>query len=158
MYRYLTQGQADQLLEALRGHPLEAIITLALVTGLRRDELLSLKWQEIDLERCEVRVRHPKTKSRDRIIHFHQEVSEVLKQHRLRQMETRLEVGTARPDLDLVFPDGAGGFLRPVQLVKGFYDILEQAKLPRMRFHDLRVAWWRAFFARLRTGKDGDSR
>ncbi len=45
MKNHLTDEQADQLLEALRGHDLEAIITLALVTGMRRDELLKLQWQ-----------------------------------------------------------------------------------------------------------------
>ena len=50
MHKHLTEEQARKLREALRGHPLEAIITLALVTGMRRDELLRLKWQDLDLE------------------------------------------------------------------------------------------------------------
>src|SRR6266567_4413184 len=98
MKNHLTEEQADQLREALRGHQLEAIITLALVTGLRRDELLGLQWQDLDLERRELRVLNSKTKSSHRIIHLPQE----------------------------------------------FYSILEQAGLPRLRFHDLRQARWRA--------------
>jgi integrase len=153
----LTQEQAEQLLAALRGHPLEAIITLALVTGLRRDELLSLRWQEVDLERCELRVRQLKTKNGYRMIPFPQSASEVLREHRVRQRAARWEADTATPDLDLVFPDQAFEPLRPDQLLKGFYEFLAQAELPRMRFHDLRVAWWRTLLARLPTGQDGAS-
>ena len=155
MKKHLTEEQARKLLEALRGHHLEAIIMLALVTGLRRDELLRLKWQDIDLEKREVRVRNTKTKSSDRMIHFPTGVTEVLKQHRIRQMQARLEAGPAGPHLDLVFPDRAGGVLGPDQLMKGFYEILEQAELPPLRFHDLREARWRALITRVRTAKEG---
>jgi integrase len=155
MKKHLTEEQARKLLEALPGHPLEAIIMLALVTGLRRDELLHLKWQDIDLEKREVRVRNTKTQSSDRMIHFPKGVTEVLKQHRIRQMEAQFEAGPAWQDLDLVFPDCTGGFLGPDQLVKGFYEILQQAELPPLRFHELREARWRALNARLRTAKEG---
>jgi integrase len=155
MKNHLTEEQARKLLEALPGHPLEAIIMLALVTGLRRDELLRLKWQDVDLEKREVRVRNTKTKSSDRMIHLPEGVTEVLKQHRIRQMEARLEAGTARPHFDLVFPDRVGRVLGPVQLVKGFYEILEQAELPPLRFHELREAHWRALITRLRTANEG---
>lgn len=55
-----------KLREALRGQPLEAIITVALVRGMRRDELLRLRWREIDLEKRELRVRDTKTQSSER--------------------------------------------------------------------------------------------
>jgi integrase len=155
MKKHLTEEQARKLLEALPGHHLEAIIMVALVTGLRRDELLRLKWQDLDLEKREVRVRDTKTKSSDRMIHFPMGVTEVLKQHRIRQMDAQLEAGPAWQDLDLVFPDRTGGVLGPDQLVKGFYEILEQAGLPPLRFHDLREARWRALSARFRTAKEG---
>ena len=56
MENHLTQEHARMLLEAVRGDRLGAIITLALMTGLRRDELLGLKWQAVDLEK---RLRSP---------------------------------------------------------------------------------------------------
>ncbi len=155
MSKHLTEEQARKLLEALRGHPLEAIIMVALITGMRRDELLCLKWQDLDLEKREVRVQNTKTKSSDRMIHLPKGVTEVLEQHRIRQMEARWEAGTAWQNLDLVFPDRTGGVLGPDQLVKGFYEILDQAELPPLRFHDLREARWRALITRLRTAKEG---
>ena len=65
------------------------------------------------------------------------------------------EAGTARPHLDLVFASPLGGFLKPEQLLKEFDALLEQADLPRIRFHDLRKACWQALCARLRTVKEG---
>jgi len=155
MSKHLTEEQARKLLEALPGHHLEAIIMLALVTGLRRDELLRLTWQDLDLEKREMRVRNTKTKSSDRTIHLPKMVTEVLEQHRIRQMKARLEAGAARPHLDLVFPDRAGEVMGPDQLVKGFYEILQQAELPPLRFHELREARWQALITRLRTAKEG---
>ncbi len=99
MKNHLTDEQTDQLLEALRGHDLEAIITLALVTGMRRDELLELQWQDVDLEKRELRVRNTKTKSSQRMIHLTQGVAEALRQHQMRQMDARWEAGTASQNL-----------------------------------------------------------
>jgi len=48
-----------------------------------------------------------------------------------------------------------GGFLKPDQLLKEFSEILEQAALPHLLFHDLRKVWWRALCARFQARKDG---
>jgi integrase len=46
----LTMEQAHRLLEGVRGHRLEMLLTLALTTGLRRGEMLALRWNDVDLE------------------------------------------------------------------------------------------------------------
>jgi integrase len=48
--------QVRQLLEAAKGHPQEALFILALATGMRRGELLGLKWQDINFERSVLQV------------------------------------------------------------------------------------------------------
>jgi integrase len=53
----LTPDQVYQLLKAAEGHPQEVLFILALSTGMRRGELLGLKWQDIDFERGIVQVR-----------------------------------------------------------------------------------------------------
>src|SRR5258708_36691484 len=113
MENHLTQEHARMLLEAVRGDRLEAIITLALITGLRRDELLGLKWQAVDLEKRELLILNTKTKSGSRKIRVPKEVTEDLRQHRLRQEENRVQAGVAWQHLDLAFADRAGGPLRP---------------------------------------------
>jgi integrase len=136
--KHLTEEQVEPLREAFRGHPLEPIITLALVTGLRRDELLSLKWQDVDLEKGELRVQHSKTESSTRMIPITLDVARLFTEHRSAQMKA--QAGLTWVNLDLVFPDSAGERLCTHQLMQEFHEVLEQAGLPRISFHDLREA------------------
>jgi len=148
----LTTDQAHKLLEVVRGHQLEAALTLALVTGIRRGELLGLRWQDIDFEKKSLQIRRtlsyltghgfkesePKTAASRRKIILPKFVLDVLKRYRAQQKEIRLKVGPAWQDHDLVFCNGHGGFLRPDRLVEMFHTLLKDAGLPHMRFHDLR--------------------
>lgn len=140
----LTEEQTRKLLEVLQGHQLETVITLALVTGMRRDELLNLKWRQIDLEKREMHVLNAKTKSSYRQIPLSEDMTWLLKQHSLRQIEARAAAGTGWLDRDLVFSNQIGGFLGSTHLLQGWHEVLEQADLPPLRFHELRVAVWRA--------------
>ncbi len=155
MENLTTPEQERRLREVLRGHHREAILTLACVTGMRRDELLCLTWQDIDLSKRELRILNSKTKRDHRVIHCSESVSELLTQHQRSLREAQLEAGQAWSHLDLVFPDHMGGFLKPEQLLKEFDAILEQAELPRIRFHDLRGSHWRKLQAQFRTIEEG---
>jgi integrase len=53
----LTKEQAHQLRGACKDDPLEALFVLALATGMRRSELLALRWQDVDLEQGVLSVR-----------------------------------------------------------------------------------------------------
>ena len=54
------------------------------------------------------------------------------------QLEARLKAGLIWVDHDLVFCDKRGGFLQPMALTRQFSRLLEEMRLPHMRFHDLR--------------------
>ena len=54
----LTLEQAHMLLSSVREHRLEVLLTMAVVTGMRRGELLALRWSNIDLERQTLLVLH----------------------------------------------------------------------------------------------------
>src|SRR6266516_2923194 len=150
--RSLTRDQAQKLLEVARGHRLEALLTVALVTGMRRGELLALRWRDIDLERRSLQVRRtvslirghgyvetePKTAKGRRKIVLPQPVVEVVKQHRTHQLEARSKVGDAWHDHDLVFCNIYGDYLHPDRMVERFQKLLKEAGLPHLRFHDLR--------------------
>lgn len=155
MHELLTDEQTRHLREALRGHELEAIVMLALSTGMRRDELLQLHWHEIDVEQCEVMVRNSKTRMDLRRVRFSEEVADVLKGHRLRQRAASSEAGTAGTPHDLVFPDQAGRALAAEDLVKRWYDFLADTSLLHLRFHDLRVAHWRMLRAQRHSANEG---
>ena len=134
-----TEEQAKKLRDHLKGHHLEAIITLALVTGTRRDELLALKWPDVDLEKRNLSVQNTKTKDRN-AIQIPEDIAEMLRQHSLHQKDAQFSAGLTWADLDLVFTDERGKPLEPHQFLKEFCEILEQAELPRISFHDLRAA------------------
>ena len=53
----LTSNQVQRLLQAAREHKLEALLTVAVATGMRRGELLGLHWQVVDFKTRSVYVR-----------------------------------------------------------------------------------------------------
>ena len=148
----LTREQAHALLEAARGHRLETMLTLALTTGMRRGEILALRWSDISFEEKRLFVRRtvdrlsghsfvesePKTQKGRRTITLPQFVLETLLQQRVHVDAAKEKAKTKWVDHDLVFPNGIGGFTDPVCLGRWFKKLLKEAGLPGIRFHDLR--------------------
>jgi integrase len=148
----LSKEQAQRLLEAAKGHRLEALLTVALATGMRKGELLALRWEDVDFEDMSLQVKRtivgqfngeyrenePKTASGRRKVLLPQFAIDALKQERIRQLEARLQVGEAWIDRDLVFCNVNGDFLPLTTLYESFKALLKKAGLPPIRFHDLR--------------------
>jgi integrase len=125
----LTPEQARKVVEAAKGSRMEALLLLALTTGMRRGELLGLKWDDITLaeQNGSLQVRRsmtrvaghgvvasePKTASSRRKIALSSLVVGVLKEHRVRQLEMRLQAGAKWTENDLVFCNVYGNFLHP---------------------------------------------
>jgi integrase len=112
------------VLEKLRGRAIFAKAVIALFTGIRRGELLALRWNNVDLDTKEIRIREAleetkahgirfkvtKTKSGRRDIELPDIVVETLREHRRAQLEQRMAMGVGRlPDDALVFPATDGG-------------------------------------------------
>lgn len=148
----LTKEQAHKLLEHVKKHRLEAILTVALTTGMRRGEILALRWKDINLEEGSVQVKRtvdyiphygyvetePKTAKGRRKIMLPSFVISILKEHRLQQIEERNKVGVGWVEKDLVFCGLHGDYFNPAYLLRMFKKVLVDAGLPHMRFHDLR--------------------
>jgi integrase len=149
----LTPQQTRTLLEGASDGPLEAILTLAVTTGMRKGELLALHWTDVDLERGTLRVigtmqRHPdgnlvvtppKTARSRRRVELAPMALNALRRHRARQTETRLLLGPDWNALGLVFPSSLGRPQDGSHLLYGlFHPLLERLGLPIIRFHDLR--------------------
>jgi integrase len=148
----LTPEQAQLLLTCARSRNLEVLLALAVATGMRRGEILALRWADLDLVKGTLSVsrtlsyyaKHgfvegkPKTKSSLRTILLPPFLLDLLKAHNIQEAERRLKVGDAWVDRDLVFSNAVGDFIFPLTLLNWFYRLLEGAGLPRMRFHDLR--------------------
>jgi integrase len=149
----LTPEQTRTLLEGAADGPLEAILTLAVTTGMRKGELLALHWTDVDLERGTLRVvgtmqRHPdgkmavtppKTARSRRRVELAPMALNALRRHRARQTETRLLLGPVWNALGLVFPSSLGRAQDGSHLLYGlFHPLLERLGPPIIRFHDLR--------------------
>jgi integrase len=148
----LTPEQVRRLLGAARGHKLEALITLAVNTGMRRGELLGLHWQDIDFEAECLYVRRsvsrvgtfgikeldPKTQRSKRKIELSPFVVETLKRHQEQQQMMREKVGNRWKEQGIVFCNRYGGYIEVSNLHVAFKQLLESAELPDIRFHDLR--------------------
>ena len=151
----ITTWNSDQVarfLEAGDQHYLGALWRLALLTGMRRGELLGLKWEDIDLEQGTLAVRrtlsrgqggtweigHPKTTSGQRSIALPRSCVTVLKKHRVAQNTERLRLGALWDDHDFVFTNRAGGPLHVNSMVLQFEKLTKATGLPKIRFHDLR--------------------
>ena len=104
-------------LEALRGDAIFPVVSLALATGMRRGELLALRWSDLDgsatkVERAVeetaagVRFKAPKTKHGRRTISIPSNTVDMLRDHRRHQLEQRMALGLGKPGKDaLVFCD-----------------------------------------------------
>jgi integrase len=153
----LTLEQVHKLLAVLEGHYMEALFKLALATGLRRGELMGLKWQDINFDTGVLQVRRilsrvptkmpgkgyveaePKTQKSRRSIVIAPFALEALKLHRERQRGVKLKVGSAWQDHDYVFCTSIGTHLNPTRDMLGqLKSLLKKAGLPDIRFHDLR--------------------
>lgn len=149
----LSGEQAHQFLEAARGDPLEALYVLALTTGMRQGELLALKWEDIDLTTATLQVKRtiarlvgkgftvsePKTAKSRRRIYLTRIATDALKQHRIRQREARLAAGPIWNEQGWIFCNTIGHPIDVGNMIRrSFRPILIKAKLPMIRFHDLR--------------------
>jgi len=148
----LTQEQARKLLEVARGHRLEALLTVAVATGMRRGELLGLRWQDIDVANKSLYIRRtvnqypsfgyvenePKTARSRRKIILPEFVLDALERHRAHQSVIRLKAGSAWHERGLVFCNTLGDYQNTQYLGMLFRALLKEAGLPRIRFHDLR--------------------
>ena len=148
----LTLEQARHYLRAAQSDPLEALYILALTTGMRWGDLLTLKWENVDLtygkrevsgtvpqrEQARLLIAEQKTK-RERCIVLTTLAGESLTRHRQSLDEERLAKGQSWEDQGLVFCNALGNSLDASHIRRhSFVALRERASLPFLRFHDLR--------------------
>jgi integrase len=162
--QFWSADEVRQFLEGVREDRDYALYYLDLTTGMRRGELLGLKWARTDMDIGELKivetvlpVNHqptwsvPKTDAGFRTVPLDTRTIEVLRDHRRRQLEERLALGRDYMDLDLLFPDLNGTMFNPENQSKRFRRRVKRLGLKEIRFHDLRHTY--ATLAR-RSGMD----
>jgi len=147
----LAPDQAKTFLTAIQGHRLYALVAVGLSLGMRQGEILGLRWQDVDLERGTIQVRHalhradrtwtlaePKSATSKRTITMPESVTALLKTHRKRQLEDRLFAGERWNEHGFVFTGLVGQPLEGTVLNRDVKKLLRIAKLPEVHFHALR--------------------
>ncbi|MBN6057924.1 site-specific integrase [Nonomuraea sp. RK-328] len=149
--RGLTVPQARALLKAAQDHRLYALYALALCLGLRRGELLGLRWEDVDLDAAKLEVVQslqrvggrlqfvrPKTSDSERTVPLPPICAEALRGHRKKLFAERSERWEEWQEHGLVFPSRVGTPMEPDNLRRSWGAIRRAAGLGEMRFHDLR--------------------
>jgi integrase len=131
--------QINTLIDAESDQKYKTLFMLAIMSGARQGELLGLKWSDVDWDNSQIRIRRTynnqsffdvKTKGSKREIDLGPEMMKALKKWKLACSPNKL---------NLVFPNKAGNPINHNNMVNRYFDpALKRAKLPRIRFHDLR--------------------
>ena len=158
MASYYSVEEMEKLFEAAQGHKLELIIQLAAFYGLRRAEVMGLRWEAIDFEAKTLTIRHivtstridgkkilveadrAKTKSSLRTLPLVDPIAERLKAVKAQQEYNQKICGNCynQEYLGYVFVDAMGNLIQPDSVTTGFPQLLKENGLRRIRFHDLR--------------------
>jgi len=143
-------GELRTFLDIIEGTRLQAAWHVAALTGMRRGEVLGLRWRDVDMEHARLSVRHtivsvayevrsstPKT-HQARVIDLDAGTIEQLRAHHQRQAAERAEWKDDYGDRELVFCRENGSPIHPDSFSQSFERIVARSKLPRIRLHDLR--------------------
>lgn len=155
---FYDKKEINTLFDIIQSHPLEVAIKLAAFYGLRREEIIGLKWTAIDFENNTLTIQHTvtecnldgkhievasdtaKTDSSLRTMPLVTNFREMLLAKKEKQEHYRKLCGRSycKEYLDYIFVNEMGERWKPRYLSDGFKRILEQNGLRRIRFHDLR--------------------
>jgi integrase len=147
----LSAEQAQRLLAAIKHTRVYWPVLLALATGMRRGEILALRWRNVDLERGALRVvesleqtklglrfKAPKN-NKPRTIALPAFALEDLRCLKREQAEELLALGVRQTGETLVCGRADGEPKSPLALSQEFARLVGRTKdIPRVRFHDLR--------------------
>ncbi|MGD9827118.1 MAG: tyrosine-type recombinase/integrase [Hyphomicrobiaceae bacterium] len=115
------------------------LVRIALLTGMRRGEVLGLTWANVDLDRGLLRVGKAKTNAGRRTVSLGDVGVEILRERRRQQQKDRLKAYTWEEN-DFVFTHAGGAPIAATSLQSVWQRVRKQAGVPEMHFHDLRHA------------------
>lgn len=145
----LSLDEVPRMLEACKDSDVYMPVLLALTTGMRRGEIVGLRWQDVDFDKAQLIVRQgavqvagkvlfDETKTgRIRVVALSKQTMEALRQHRTHQKELRLQMGNKWQDHGLVCTDEFGQPTKPEWLSYAFMYFARQHGF-KVTFHGLR--------------------
>ena len=148
----IDSADVQKFLDVAAESPYGPIFFLALYTGMRRSELLGLRWSAVDLEGKTVSVTEtlqritgkgllvlqPKTSRSRRLMSLPPSAVALLRGLRVKQIDERASLGVEWHQSDYVFSHFDGSPVDPDAVTHAFARVIKKAGLPHLRFHDLR--------------------
>ena len=165
--QFYNQKQIEELFRVVKGDPIEFGVITAAFYGLRRSEILGLRWDAIDFEEKTITIRHTlhevrvngkmkivasdttKTKSSFRTLPLVPPFEEILLKMKREQEENRRLCGNCycQEYLGYIYVNEIGDIMKPSFLTAHFSAVLKENNLPHIRFHDLRHSCASLLFA-----------
>jgi len=154
--RVMSETDLHIFLEYAKGTPYYALFYTSLFTGMRRAELLALRWSDVDLTLCQLSVtrsmqylhgvapenritfKEPKTSKSKRLISLSPSTVITLREHRDKQSKLREELDMTVTDSDLVFSHYDGSPLLPNSVTHAWIKLTRKCGLAGVRLHDAR--------------------
>ena len=151
---FYNQQELKELFECIKGDPLELIIHITAFYGLRRSEMIGLKWSAIDFENKMIKINYKvvkadkrligknkmKNKTSNRTLPLIPHIEEMLLKEKAKQKQNRKLFGNCYNSkyLDYVCVNEMGELIKPDFLTQHFRVIQVNHNLKKIRFHDLR--------------------
>ena len=151
---YFQPHQVEAIRQALEEEPLKwkMLVHLLLVTGARRGELLGLKWDKVDFDRCQISICNavlysadvgvyestPKTERSKRTITLPAQTMELLSQYQTWQNGERLRLGAYYQNQGFVFSQDDGGPMHPDSVTDWLRKFSRRHGLPHINPHAFR--------------------
>lgn len=151
--QFYDKNEMAKFLEVINGHKYELAFKMLAYYGLRRSELLGLRWKVIDFEHKTISINHKllvtdevifsdtlKTTSSNRMLPLMDSIAKDLKNHK-KKIEANKKFFKKQYDnryLDYIFVEENGKIIYPDRISRWFIKILRKNKLKHIRLHDLR--------------------
>ena len=148
---FLNSDEAKNVLSAFSKHELKTMIYITLYYGLRRSEVLGLRWSAVDFINNTLTINHTvvknisieykdstKTKTSKGVFELLLELKELLLERKRQQETNRKIFGNTYVESDYIFVWQNGKLYRPDYITRAFQRVLKNHNIPNMRFHDLR--------------------
>ena len=158
-HRVLTEEEQEQLIQELSGNYIGRALIFALFTGLRRGEVLALKWSDFNKEeqsitvskalsrvktfngssqKTALEVSTPKTQTSGRSVPLVDKAVDLLLLHKKSQEEYRDFVGDHYKNQELIFSNSRGGYIDPGNLNRKLNKVAKKIGIPSLSSHVMR--------------------
>ena len=148
---FLNNNEVEEMLKLFEGNTVELPVQLCAIYGLRRSEVLGLKWRNIDFYKRSITISETlqqgehgdyndttKTESSFRTLPMTHRAEKLLREQKEKQNTNRSLMGNYYIDNDYVCTWANGTVITPNYLTRVFHSVISHSTLPKIRLHDLR--------------------